>query len=160
MKRQASLRNNPSHKLNPGDNVYLEATHIKTKRPTKKLDDKQFGPFEIIEKVGASAYHLRLPETWKLIHPVFHESLLTPFHEPKYPGQTRNTRPQPDIVNDIEEYEIERIQDVRKRRRKIEYLVKWKGYPKEESTWEPKEHLVNAEEALQVFYNERLNALK
>jgi len=38
------------------------------------------GPFEIIKKVGAVAYRLKLPKRLK-IHPTFHVSYLRPFYE-------------------------------------------------------------------------------
>jgi hypothetical protein len=40
----------------PGNLVYVEATNVKSKRPSKKLDDKRFGPFKVLEKVRESAY--------------------------------------------------------------------------------------------------------
>ena len=44
-----------------GDKVWLEITNIITKRLIKKLDNKCLEPFEILEKVGKSAYYLKLP---------------------------------------------------------------------------------------------------
>jgi len=32
-----------------------------------------------------------------------------------------------------------------------EYLVKWKGYPHSENTWEPRENLVDCPDVLQAF---------
>ena len=39
-----------------GDLVYLDFFHISTDRPSKKLENKRYGSFEIAEKIGASAY--------------------------------------------------------------------------------------------------------
>ena len=41
-----------------------------------------------------------------------------------------------------EKYVVEKLIDKRKVSNKIEYLVKWKGYLKAQSTWEPKANLV------------------
>ena len=39
-KRQYDKHTRPSIEYKPGDQVYIEATNIKTNRPSKKLDDK------------------------------------------------------------------------------------------------------------------------
>ena len=46
-------------------------------------------------------------------------------------------RPPPDLINGEEEYEIEEVLQSRKfrRERKVQYLVKWKGYPDLENQW-------------------------
>ena len=62
-----------------GDKVYLEVTNLKSHRPSRKLDDKRYGPFEVLKKIGKSAYKLRLPDTWPAIHPVFNEVYLSPY---------------------------------------------------------------------------------
>ncbi len=36
-----------------------------------------------------------------------------------------------------ERYEIERIVDKRYRNNGLEYLIKWRGYPDSQNTWEP-----------------------
>ncbi|XP_023348010.1 chromobox protein homolog 1 isoform X2 [Eurytemora carolleeae] len=44
--------------------------------------------------------------------------------------------------SEVEEYEVERILEVRQRKGKTEYLIKWKGYDTEDdNTWEPVENL-------------------
>ncbi|MBW0500634.1 hypothetical protein O181_040349 [Austropuccinia psidii MF-1] len=49
----------------PGDKVWLASKNIKTTRPTKRLSERWLGPFEVIEKIGSHAYHLKLPQQWK-----------------------------------------------------------------------------------------------
>lgn len=63
--------------LKRGDKVYLLRKHIKTQRPSSKLDFKKLGPYEIEEVVSTVNYKLRLPKGSKQ-HPVFHISLLEP----------------------------------------------------------------------------------
>ena len=91
----------------------LEGTNIETTRPTRKLADKRYGPFAIIEKVGSSAYKLKLPPSWSQKHPVFNESLLTPYKSPAFTSQRTPAPPLPELVNDELEYEVEEIQDSR-----------------------------------------------
>ena len=42
------------------DKVWLKATNVIIKYLMKKLDNKHLEPFEILEKVGKSVYHLKL----------------------------------------------------------------------------------------------------
>ncbi|KAI5429367.1 hypothetical protein KIW84_034103 [Lathyrus oleraceus] len=62
-----------------GDMVFLKIQPYKmkklSKRVNKKLSPRYYGPYEILQKIGAVAYKLELPEDTK-VHPVFHVSLL------------------------------------------------------------------------------------
>lgn len=50
-------------------------------------------------------------------------------------------------------YEVERILDHRKDKNgEILYLVKWKGWPTENSTWEPEENLTNCKQILKNYH--------
>src|SRR6266702_3704876 len=53
------------------------------------------------------------------------------------------TRPPPDLIDGEQEFEVEKILDVqpRGRGRKMHFLVKWKGYPTSDNSWEPRENL-------------------
>ena len=63
-KKRASARD-----YNKGDKVWLEGSNITTMRLSKKLGEKRYGPFEVLGKEGLTAYRLKLPATWKKIHP-------------------------------------------------------------------------------------------
>ncbi len=118
----------------------------------KKLDDKRYGPFPIMAKVGASAYRLKLPKTWKHIYDVFNEAVLTPYHAPAFRQQAKPPPPPPIIIDDVPEYEVEQIIDSHVRRGRTEYLVKWKDYPREENTWEPRSMFTHSEETIEEFH--------
>jgi hypothetical protein len=49
------------------------------------------------------------------------------------------------------EWEVEAILNKRTRGRKVFYLVKWKGYPMEEASWEPEDHLTNSQAVIREF---------
>jgi hypothetical protein len=87
------------------------------------------------------------------IHPVFHNSLLKPYHETKEHGPNYK-KPAPEIINNEEgHYEIEAILTARptRNRKSTQYLIKWKGYPTSENSWLPEKELTNAKELLDKF---------
>jgi Chromo (CHRromatin Organisation MOdifier) domain len=136
-----------------GSKVWLEGTNITTLWPMKKFDDKRYGPFEVLAKVGPSSYRLKIPTTWH-VHPVFNEILLTLFQSPSFPSQQRiHPHPPALIVGQEKEYEIEEIHNSRRRRGRLEFLIHWKGYPDEDNTWEPEKHLENAPQVVKRFYD-------
>ena len=120
----------------------------------KKLDDKRYGPFKVIKKIGLAVYKLKLPSRWKRVHSVFNEVLLLPYLKPQFPSQVRPLPPSPTITGSADdEYEVECILDSRIHRGKLQYLVHWRDYPPSERTWEPADHLSNARKLVQAFYN-------
>ena len=124
--------------------MYLHTKNLKTKRKSKKLDQVKVGPFSILEARGPQNYRLQLPEDAH-IHPVFHISLLEPA-DPDIPLQTIfHFQPE-----EQQEWEVEKILESGGPNR---YLIKWKGYPKSESTWEPLENLVNCRKKLFEFFS-------
>jgi hypothetical protein len=136
-------------KFEVGDLVWLSTRNIRTTRPSKKLDYKRIGPFKVSKVVNDNAYHLELPSTMR-IHNVFHISLLDRYLPP-IDGQ-HPSEPQATIVDDNDEYEVERILDSKLRYRKLYYHVQWAGYNYLRTTWEPAQNLENARELVDAFH--------
>ncbi|MBW0476536.1 hypothetical protein O181_016251 [Austropuccinia psidii MF-1] len=139
---------------NPGDMVWLSSKNIKSTRPTKKLSERWLGPFLILKKVSTHAYHLKVPSQWKSIHPVFHISFLEPVKTSIIPNWHQEPPP-PIIIEEEEEWEISKILDSKLKRRKLWYLVEWKGFSQdpERSTWGPPGNLKNCPELFKDFHS-------
>ncbi|MBW0498148.1 hypothetical protein O181_037863 [Austropuccinia psidii MF-1] len=133
--------------------VWLSSKNIKSNRPTKKLSEKWVGPFPMLKKVSTHAYHLKLPSQWKSIHPVFPISLLEPVKKSTIPN--RHHEPPPPIIIEEEEWKVIQILDSKLKRRKLWYLVEWKGFSQdsERSTWEPAENRKNCPELVKDFHS-------
>jgi len=118
--------------------VWLNSKNISTSRPSKKLDWKQLGPFEIVKCIGLQAYQLALPATMRHLHNVFHVSLLDPIKPTSLaPHGLPPTPPALYVKDDQEYFEIEDTLDSKREERRLYYLIKWKGSPDSENSWEP-----------------------
>jgi hypothetical protein len=126
----------PQSRYKLGDQVWLEAWNLKTQYQSSKLAPKRHGPFQVIKEVSPVAYQLHLPASWR-IHDIFHVSLLLPYCETTAHGPNF-TQPPPDLIGGEEEYEVEAIlnHQCHGRSRTLQYLIKWKGYPHSDNTWE------------------------
>jgi hypothetical protein len=93
--------------------------------PFRKLAPKQHGPFKIQKVLSRLVYQLTLPKHMK-IHPMFHASLLSPYHETEPHGPNYFDTP-PEIVDDHEEYEPETILAHKPWYRSTAYLIRWKN---------------------------------
>ena len=142
-----------------GDKVWLDGRHIKTQRPIKKFDDRWFGPFEIQKVLSRNAYRLKLPQSFRRAHPVFHVSLLRRWHPDPIMERPQPTNPEPILADGEEpEYEVERVLDSRMHYRKLQYLVQWKGYGPENNSWEPADNLANCPELVNEFHQSNPSA--
>ena len=154
---QADRHRLPAPDFHVGDQAYVRAQYIRSTRPTKKLSEKFLGPFEIIAQPGSHSFTLRLPDSMRSIHPVFHVSQLEPATPNSIPGRVQ-TPPPPIEVDGEPEYEISEILDskVDRRRRTCQllYLVRWAGYEgtDEETSWILATELGHAQELVADFH--------
>ena len=116
-----------------------------------KLAPRRYGPFPINKKLSPVTYHLKLPTTMK-IHPVFHVDLSTRYqetdaHRPNY------KRPPPEIIEGEPEWEVEKIINSRLHgcHKKLQFLVRWKGFPPSEDSWVPEPDL-STPDLVEDFY--------
>lgn len=124
-----------------GDKVLLSTKNIASIRPKKKLDWKYLGPGTITEQLSQNVYKIDMPGL-RSVHPVFHASLLD-HYDPKCSIPSHD-KPIEDVMyqegDDV--YEVEDVVDRRQNKAgRWEYLIKWKGYPPEENSWEPTTNL-------------------
>ena len=142
-----------------GDLILLSTADFTYTQGQKKLLDKRIGPFEVLEKVGKVAYRIKLPHKLRLLHSVFHVSKLTRYHATDLfssrPPQLIRPPPDSEIKIDGQDaWEVEEIIDKRVRKKKIEYLVKWKDYPSYDNSWEPIDNLTqHAQQSIDDYEN-------
>ena len=80
----ADRRRQSPPELVVGGQVYVLAKFFRTTQPSKKLSEKNLGPFKVLGKVGPQSYHIELPNTFKGVHPIFHISQLEPAHPNRF----------------------------------------------------------------------------
>ena len=125
--------------------------------PSKKLSDKFLGPYEILAHPGTHSVTLRLPDSLRAVHPVFHVSMLEPAFPNPIPDRVQPPPP-PILVNEEPEFEISEILDSkidnRRRACKLLYLVRWTGYEgtDEETSWILASELGHACELVMDFH--------
>jgi hypothetical protein len=125
----------PAPNFTVGKKVFLDASDISTTWPMKKFAHHYFRPFSVVHPVSLHAYHLKLPQSMLWLHPVFHVVKLMPAPPNPIEGQRTWPWPPPKIVEGEERYEVEEIINSRMRGRRLQYLVQWKGYGHEETSW-------------------------
>ncbi|KAI1002336.1 hypothetical protein K3495_g5865 [Podosphaera aphanis] len=126
----------PSYQV--GDKVFVNAKNIKTRRPCKKLDWKNLGPFRIAELVSTHSYRLLRPDPGNPL-----------------PGQSNDPNP-PIEVDEFGEdlYEVDAVIGSRRHKsRGFEYRVKYTGDMK--TSWQPLSDIVsdNLSESLSSYHH-------
>jgi hypothetical protein len=144
---------NATYTVKVGDLVWLEGTNVHTTHSKAKLAPRRHRPFKVVATWGVNC-KLQLPKTWR-IHPVFHNSLISPYHETMAHGPNF-TKPPPDIIEgEDDHYEVETILQSRltPNKKGVQYLIKWKGYPDTENSWVPSSGMKQATTLVNHFHS-------
>ena len=150
-KKYADRKRSDAVEYKVGDLVLLSTKDLKWQmvgRRSEKLTERFVGPYKVKAIISSNAVELDLPTTVK-IHPVVNVSRIRKYTS-QVEGQKMKT-PQPVVIEGEEEWEVERILNKRKIRGKDKFLVRWKGFTVEGDTWESRENLKNAKDALREF---------
>ena len=153
----ANARCIPAPDCKVGNNVYVKAKYFRSTQPSKKLSEKNLGPYAIIAKVGSHSFTLQLPDLMRAVHPVFHVSQLEPATPNTIPNWTQPPPPPVEVDGELE-YEVSEILDskidCRRNSCKLLYLVHWARYKKtnEETSWLLATELGNASELVEDFH--------
>ena len=150
MVKFANRIRSPAPVYAPGDLVWLRSSHLPL--TFDKLSDKYLGPFPIVSVISPSAVTLKLPPTWR-VHPTFHVSSLKKYIPPSCDSQTILHTLPPEVVPGL--FEVEAV--LKFNRKTKRYLIKWRGYPLEESTWEPIAHLKECSDLIRQFHLDNPN---
>lgn len=141
-----------------GEKVMLSTKDLRWKgRLTPKFTIKYIGPYTIKRVLSPLNYELQLPTSLS-IHPVFHVSKIKKFKDGNeiFSGRREEEKQPPaEIVDGNEEWEVEAIRNHQMKKWKGEfhkqYLVKWKGYPETDNTWEWWDSLAKARQLVEEY---------
>jgi len=160
MKKFANRKRREEEEYRVGDLVLLSMKDLKWQmkgRRSEKLTECFVGPYKVKGIVSSNAIELELPKSIK-IHPVVNISRVR-LYKPQVEGQ-KKIPPKPVIIEEEEEFKVEKILNKRMIRGKEKFLVRWKGYTVEEDTWESRENLENAKELVEEFKREYREEVK
>ena len=109
-KGPADARRLPTPDFKVSNQVYVKAKYFRSTRPSKKLSEKNLGPYPIIAQVGTLSFTIHLPDSKHAVHPIFHVSQLEPAMPNIIPNWSQPLPP-PVEVDGKPEYEITEIPD-------------------------------------------------
>jgi hypothetical protein len=109
-------------------------------------------PVRVVERLSPVSYRLDLPFGSK-IHDV-----VSVLHLRRYHGEGLDVHPAPIVIDDEEEWEVERIDGERIENGTVKYLVKWKGWGYLYRTWEPAANLEHAPDIVLEWRTQQKNA--
>jgi hypothetical protein len=169
--REDSQRGRRECELAVGDKAWLSNRNLRPDAAAaaagraRKLEPLYYGPYEVLAMHGSNAAELRLPAGCRL-HPVFNVDLLKKFVDGRSEFPSRpvaDARPGPLPAEDPAAggpgdpvYEVEAVIGKRGRGARLQYRVKWAGWPLEQASWLPVSECDSCAEAVAEFERQQL----
>ena len=159
--RVAAKRRNDFEPIEVGGMIMIFGDQYGTESGTsRKLQPRWRGPFVVVEyDEHTQNYTVSIAlRIYRCQRGVFHYSVVKPYHpndDERFPGRA-HAKPAPILIDDEREWEVESILDHRERHGMGQFLVKWKGYPNSENSWEQIEGLENAQDLVQAWWTNNM----
>src|SRR5260221_2793437 len=157
-RKNADKHRTEAPELKIGDQAYVKAKFFRTRRPSKKLSEKNLGPYDVIGKPGTHSITLHLLHQFRSVHPVFHVSQLEPTQPNPFPLR-QQPPPLPLQIDRELEYKVSEILDSKVDRHcrpenRLHYLVRWTGYKgtDKETSWISARDLTHSPELRKLFH--------
>jgi len=157
MKKQVDRNRKEAEEYRVGNRMLISTKDFLMelmKRAMKKLMEKFIGLYAVKKIVSENTVELELPVSLR-IHLVVNVRRIVKYRE-QVEGQKKIPPPPIKVANE-KEYEVEEILNRQEKRRKMKYLVKWKGYTAKENIWEGLENLKNAMKKVEEFEKRRFD---
>jgi len=149
---QSGGPNKLSYTFHKDNLVLLEATNLQMTHPKVKLAPQRYRPFKVIWASPTNC-KLQLPKTMR-VYPIFHNSLLKPYHKTQAHGPNVK-QPPPEIIRGEEgHYKIDKVLAAHPMRnhKSTQYFIHWKGYTDTDNSWIPAGELTHAKELVAKFH--------
>ncbi len=127
----------------------LSAKNLKQKKLSKKLSNKMIEFFHIQELIDKQMYHLDLSIIYK-VHSVFHVFLLESYNRRLNDDFILNYLVLK-LINDEQEWKIEKILQKQKRKKILYYKIQWKEYFIEYNQWISSKDMKDVSKLIEAF---------
>ena len=131
------------------DLVMLLIKNLQLKRSSQKLSHKFIRLFRVKDLVEKQMYRLFLSDTY-WIHNVFYVFYLKPY-QCCWEDESILSLQSSELIDDEEEYKIEKILDKWKHKKKIWYKIKWKSWSEEYNQWVQKWDMTEVQNMHRAF---------
>ena len=134
------------------DLVLLHTENLVLKLPSKKLQPVWIGPLKILEIRGPNTVLIEVPPRLQRLEPLQNVHYLKPYTARPADLGPQRIRPEPELVDGHEEFEVDEILTHHYHGKQLRYLVRFKDYGPEGDLWLPAKNLANAPAIVKAYW--------